>query len=234
MKRRRISRRSFLRQAVVATAIGSAATVMGPAVSRLWANQLLTPKEAELLIALQTALGDQVGGVEKAHDIAHRLAVNLATMTGPKPEMVARRQILLLAAQQIPRGHKLRPNPGPRSVSGNLNDLLTTIRGTRGASQLIATLLNEIATTVLFSTHGIHFDDTRAAQKAFRAAVLALKNRDSDVPLATRYRNKKQLLVAYRKTIHSRAKEVVLAGFPAPTTINSAWIMTDYKSPRRT
>lgn len=233
MKRRRISRRYFLRQAALATAIGSAATVMGPGVGRLWANQGLTPKETELLPALQAALGDQVAGIEKAHDIPHRLAINLATMTGPKPEMIARQEILLLAAQQIPRNHKLRPSPGPRSVSGNLNDLLSTIRGQRGASQLIARLLNEIATTVLFSTHGIHFDDTKTAQKAFRAAVLALKDTTSDVRVGIRIRNKRQLLVAYKNAIHSRAKQVVLVGFPPLVTIQSAWIMTDYKLPRR-
>jgi hypothetical protein len=234
MRRRRISRRSFLKQAALATAIGSAATVIGPAVGRLWANESLTRREADLLSALQAALGDQVGGVEKSHDIPHRLAINLATMTGPKPEMVARQQILLLAAQQVPKDHKLRPSTQPMSVSGNLNDLLNTIRGQRAASQLISTLLNEVATTVLFSTHGIHFDDTRNAQKAFRAAVLALKDTTSNVPVRTRIRNKKQLLVAYRSSIHTRARQVVLAGFPPTATIQSAWIMTDYKLPKRT
>lgn len=231
MKQKRISRRSFLRHAAVAAAVGSAATVMGPSVGRLWASQTTTSRQAQLLVALTTALGDQVGGIEKRHDIAHRLAINLATMRGPHPEMVARQQILLLAAQQIPKGHQPAPGTQPKSVSQNLNDLLNTIRGQRGASQLIASVLKAVATTVLFSTHGVQFDDTKEAHKAFRQAVLDLKQRNSDVSIGTRIRNKRRLLVDYRRAILSHVKDVTLGGFPAAATIESVWVMTDYKFP---
>src|SRR5262249_28156003 len=144
-------------------------------------------------------------------------------------EMVARQQILLLAAQGIPRGHAPHPGSQPRSVTDNLNDILSTVRGQRGSSQLISTLIKSVVTSVLFSTHGIHFDDTRSAHTAFRKAVLALKNRHSDVPFATRIAEKKRLLMLYRSAVFSRAKQVALAGFPEGT-IQSVWIMSRSRS----
>jgi hypothetical protein len=57
---------------------------------------------------------------------------------------------------------------------------------------------------VLFATHGVHFDETNAAHSLFRQTVLALKNRESGVPIQARVAAKKLALALYQSSMAVR------------------------------
>jgi hypothetical protein len=226
MRKRSLSRRSFLKHAGAAAIAVSAGEFLPPSLAPLRAaeSKLLAKKE-ELTKALEKALRHGVHGIEKHHDIARRLAINLAGMGGRSPQILQHRRELLLSAADEARKHGA-SGEGAKSVSGNLNALIAALRAQPASASVTGSLINAVIVSVLFATHGIHFGDTRESHRQFRNALLALKQRGSS-PIGALITNKRLRLETYQADIERRRDDVVANGFPTTVTITSAWVMPD-------
>ena len=230
---KRVSRRTFLKIA----AIGGVASVSsGLAVDgEAWAHGSRRDKDkrprhehkSKLNKAIEKVLGRGVQGMERNNQIASRLATNLARIGGPSREITdQRRELLFRAARDVEKHQEQKSHGGRRTVTENLNDLLDAVRAQRADPGFTRSLLKASIVTVLFAAHGSHFPETSAAHSQFRLALLALKNRRSEVPFETRAAAKRRTLAIYRATIAARRRQMTPDGhFPGEASLRSVWIM---------
>ncbi|HUP44928.1 MAG TPA: hypothetical protein VM779_05395 [Thermoanaerobaculia bacterium] len=218
MRKHRISRRDFVTVTAIATA---GLLVARPAPARGGSR-----RPDALADTLRNVLDFHVQGAEKSNDIAGRLGTVLAHVGGrPRGLAEARRQILFRAAADVEQARRRLRDVGRRSVTENLNEFLDAVRVVPSSSRLLDPLIGGMAVAVLFATHGVHFPDTRFTQQRLRRANRELKNRESAMPLSSRFRAKKAWLHAYRKAIAQRRLTVSFGGhFPEGVTIRSVWL----------
>jgi hypothetical protein len=188
---------AFLKTAAVAGAVGVAGGFVGPSVSALVAAPTTGGKKDDLTEALANLLDYGVQGVERNHHIGSRLAVGL-NRAAARPHLL--RAVTDSARTKAAYRHE-------RTVSENLNDLIAALRA---QSTVPNRFIDALIENVLFSTHAVHFEDTRLAHRRCRQATLALKNRKSAERLDVRIVNKRIDLADYRRAIAAHSRQISL------------------------
>lgn len=247
MSKEAFSRREFLKVAAAVGVVGTTASFLSDA----WGDGKGQPSagqghvsggdkghqrgKAELQRVLQATLDFNVSGVENNNRIGSRLAANLVEIGGRSQEILeARRDLLFRAALEVRRNQGRTFNRKKRTVTQNLNDLLFAIRNESANSGFANSLINAVIVSVLFSTHGAHFDDTWVAHQQSRQALLALKDRKSSDPIGSRIDAKRSALENYRAVTAATRGEVFSSGkFPEDVIIRSVWLMRRSRGARR-
>jgi len=184
-----------------------------------------------LVQELTNLLGYGVTGVERNNRIPGRLACNLAELGGRTNGIRTRRIVLLSQAvntvrelQKEYQEDEVKSGVGGNySVTHNLNLLLMEIATTPRAMHQKRDLAKALIRTVIYATHGVHFEETREAQAMLRSAIRESKARTSILTV-----DKQQYRANYRYQVEVACR-TVLAGWSFPQEpangITSVWIM---------